>query len=122
MCFFFRSYRRKPFRVFFLSVIVCSVLEYLTSYCLEQLWGIRWWDYSGHFLNINGRICLLGAVAFGLGGTALVCLFLPLYEKAYQRISKKWRIALCLLLLLVFIADATYCAVRPNVGPGISFG
>ncbi|MDO4934457.1 MAG: hypothetical protein Q4E71_07620, partial [Prevotella sp.] len=33
------------------------------------------WDYSGHFLNINGRICLLGAVSFGAGGTALICVF-----------------------------------------------
>ena len=87
---------------------------------LERRWGIRWWDYSGHFLNINGRICLLGALVFGLGGTALVCLFLPFYEKCYQKISKKWRICLCLILLLVFAADGAYCAMRPNMGEGIT--
>ena len=120
LCFLFRSYRRKPFRLFLLSMFVCSVLEYLTSYFLELRWGSRWWDYSGHFLNLNGRVCLLGAVVFGLGGTALVCLFLPLYEKAYHRLSGKWRLVLCLLLLIVFITDATYCAVWPNTGDGIS--
>ncbi|SOY29750.1 hypothetical protein AMURIS_02471 [Acetatifactor muris] len=120
LCFFFRSYRRKPFRVFFLSMLVCSVLEYLTSYFLELRWGIRWWDYSGHFLNLNGRVCLSGAVIFGLGGTALICLILPYYEKVYRRLSGKWRLVLCMVLLIVFIADATYCAVQPNTGDGIS--
>lgn len=118
--FLFHSFRRKPVRVFLLSAVVCSVLEYLTSFFLENKWGIRWWDYSGHILNINGRICLIGAVFFGLGGTALICVFLPLYEKIYHKLSKKWLITVCLLLLLVFVADAAYCAVRPNVGYGIS--
>lgn len=122
LCFLFRPLQRKPLRVFLLSAAVCSVLEYFTSWFLEWLWGIRWWDYSGHFLNLNGRICLVGAVVFGLGGTALVCLLLPLYDRLYREIPVKWRIAICLFLLLVFIADATYCAVRPNTGRGISSG
>ena len=122
LCFLLRSLRRKPFLVFGISLLLCSALEYLTSFFLERRWGIRWWDYSGHFLNINGRICLVGAVIFGLGGTALVCLFLPFYERLYQRIPKKWRTALCIVLLLAFTADAAYCAMRPNMGEGISSG
>lgn len=121
LCLCFRTLRKRPFLVFGLSLILCSVVEYLTSYFLELRWGIRWWDYSRHFMNINGRICLLGAVIFGLAGTALVCLLLPFYDKVYQRLSGKWRTVLCLLLLVVFVADATYCAVRPNVGKGISW-
>lgn len=122
LCLFLRSFQKKPWVVFVLSMVVCSVLEYFTSYFLERRWGIRWWDYSGHVWNLNGRICLLGAVVFGFGGTALVCLFLPYYEKIYRKISNKWRLALCLVLLLAFVADATYCAMRPNTGYGISFG
>lgn len=114
------SLRKRPILVFLLAMAICSLLEYLTSYFLEQRWGIRWWDYSGHRFNIGGRVCLLGAVVFGLGGTALICLFLPLYDKLYQRMPGKWRAAICLLLLLAFIADATYCAVRPNTGEGIT--
>ncbi|MDE7354192.1 MAG: putative ABC transporter permease [Acetatifactor sp.] len=121
LCFLLHSYRRRPLLVFGLSMLLCTGLEYLTSWLLEQRWGIRWWDYSGHFLNINGRVCLLGAMVFGLGGTALICLLLPAYEKGYRRIPPKLRMALCLILLLVFAADAAYCAMRPNVGRGITF-
>lgn len=121
LCFLLRSLRKRPLTVFLLSAILCSVLEYLTSFYLERHWGIRWWDYSGHFLNINGRICLLGAVTFGLGGTALVCFLLPFYEKIYLKLPKKWILFFTLLFLAVFIADATYCAINPNTGRGISF-
>lgn len=120
LCFFLHSYQKKPLKVFLWSLFVCSVLEYLTSYFLELQWGIRWWDYSGHFLNISGRICLLGAVVFGIGGTALVCLFLPIYQKIYNRFSQKWRLILMILLLLVFAADAAYCTMHPNTGYGIT--
>lgn len=117
---FLHSFRKKPVRVFFLSAVICSLLEYLTSFFLERHFGIRWWDYSGHFLNISGRICLLGTVTFGLGGTVLISLFLPFYEKMYQKISGKWRVILCVLLTVIFTADTAYCMVHPNTGYGIS--
>lgn len=120
LCLFLRRLQTRPVAVFLISMVICSALEYFTSYFLEKRWGIRWWDYSGHFLNLQGRICLLGAVTFGLGGALLVCLLLPLYERWYQKMPKGWRIGLTLLFLIVFILDATYCAMRPNVGEGIS--
>lgn len=121
LCLCFSSARRKPVRVFIFSSVICCVLEYLTSFFLERRFGIRWWDYSGHFLNINGRICLLGAAAFGIGGAGLVCLYLPLYEKIYFKILKTWRIVFCLLALAAFVADGAYCAMQPNVGKGITY-
>lgn len=120
LCLFFCPLRKKPVKVFFLSALLCSALEYLTGLYLEAHWGMRWWDYGGHFMNIGGRICLLGAAAFGLGGWALVCVFLPFYEKMYRKLSVKGRNLLCVVLLLVFAADAAWCAVKPNMGAGIS--
>lgn len=121
LCVLLYRMQKKPLPVFFLSMSVCTVLEYLTSLFLERKWGIRWWDYSGHFMNLNGRVCLMGAVFFGLGGTLLVCLFLPFYEKLYSRTTPKWRRIASIILLLVFIADGARCAMRPNTGTGISF-
>lgn len=62
----------------------------------------------------------MGAIAFGLGGSLLVCFLLPFYEKLYDRISAKWKTAAVLILLTVFVVDAAYSAIRPNVGSGIS--
>lgn len=112
--------KKKPWLVFFCSLVLCSVLEYFTSWFLEMRWGIRWWDYSGHFLNINGRICLLGALAFGIGGMVLVCFLMPFYERAIRKVPAKLRVMLSILLLLLFAADAAYAGIRPNMGYGIS--
>ncbi len=120
LCVCLQRIRERPFLVFVSSMLLSSLLEYFTSFFLEKRWGLRWWDYSGHTFQIGGRVCLAGAVLFGLGGTLLVCWFLPLYQRWYQRIPWNWRAGLTLVLLAVFVLDATYCALRPNVGEGIS--
>jgi len=54
--------------LFFLSMIITSVLEYITSWILEKLFDTKWWDYSHYKLNIKGRVCLLNSTLFGLMG------------------------------------------------------
>lgn len=51
--------------LFFAGVITTCTLEYFTSWALEKLFHARWWDYSEMRFNLNGRVCLLGGVAFG---------------------------------------------------------
>ena len=119
--FFLHRLSKKPVLTFILSAFICAVLEYAVSFCLEEMWGMRWWDYSGWFLNINGRICLVSAVAFGLGGMVLNCFLMPYYMRVYHRLPRNWRIALSLLFLAVFILDAAYCAVKPHTGDNVSY-
>ncbi len=54
--------------LFFLSMLITSVLEYITSWLLEKLFDTKWWDYSHYKLNIKGRVCLLNSTLFGLMG------------------------------------------------------
>ena len=56
---------KEPVLVFFLGMLISCVIEYSTSYILETIFHRRWWDYSDKILNLQGRICLLGAVTFG---------------------------------------------------------
>ncbi len=119
--FLLQKFYQRPVVTFLLSAAICSVLEYGASVLLEWKWGMRWWDYSEYFLNLNGRICLLGAVCFGLGGMLLNCYLLPYYMRMYHRIRPGWRMILCGILLAVFILDITYCAVKPHTGQGIAW-
>lgn len=54
--------------LFFASMILTSTLEYTTSWLLETLFHTKWWDYSNRFCNINGRVCLLNSILFGIMG------------------------------------------------------
>lgn len=55
-------------QVFLLSAAGSAVLEYVTSWVLEQAFHARWWDYSNVPLNIQGRIALPCTLAFGAAG------------------------------------------------------
>ena len=48
------------------GMLVGSVLEYVCSWGEELVLGSRSWDYSNMPFNINGRICLLYSIFWGL--------------------------------------------------------
>ena len=52
----FREILKNPVLTFIIIVIVCSIIEYMTSWYIELVSGLRYWDYTGVFLNLNGRI------------------------------------------------------------------
>ena len=54
-----------PIELFFIGGISAMVLEYFTSWLLEVIFHARWWDYTGRFGNINGRVTLSSFLAFG---------------------------------------------------------
>lgn len=112
---------RKPISVFLISMTVCSVLEYMAGSLLEKAWGVKWWDYSGMPFNLNGHICLMSCLMFGIGGLFLVFFLIPVYSGLYRRMPEKVRLAAALLLLGLFIVDAAHSADFPNVGKGITY-
>ena len=50
-------WRRNPAAEALLTIVLCGFVEYMTSWYLEATKGMRWWDYTGYFLNLDGRIC-----------------------------------------------------------------
>ena len=66
---FLNRLRSHPVIEFCAAIVLCGFLEYMTSVFMEfTTGGKKWWDYSGYFLNLNGRICAEGLLAFGIGG------------------------------------------------------
>ena len=94
-----------PLLVFLLGVIITSVIEYFTSWLLEMLFHVMWWDYSQRKFNLHGRICLAGAVTFGVMGT-LICHFVhPPLEQAILSLPYKTACIVAGSLFTVFIVD-----------------
>ena len=113
--------RNKPLQEFVAIIMLCGCIEYCVSWFLEQVYGgIKWWDYSDYFLNLNGRICAEGLLAFGFGGMLIVYFFAPLFDKLFQRIPKKILISVCLVLIFIFCTDVISSFRKPNMGNGIT--
>lgn len=115
------KFREKPLVEFLLTIVLCGCVEYFTSWFLEITHnGEKWWDYSGYFLNLNGRICAEGLLVFGLGGMAIVYVAAPLLDDFIRKLPYKILIPVCITLLAVFGADEVYSNRHPNTGKGIT--
>lgn len=66
-----------------------SVIEYVVSFLGEKILNTKWWDYSNRFLNINGRICLVYSIFWGLLGLYLVKIANPIIDKFLDKIKDK---------------------------------
>ena len=54
------------FLTFFGGLLLTSTLEYITSFLLEKLFHLSWWDYSKRKFNLHGRVCLRNSLLFGI--------------------------------------------------------
>ena len=106
------QYKNNILTVFFLSVVICSILEYLTSYFMEKIFKARWWDYSERKFNLNGRICGENAIAFGIVSIVVLYGLNPLIEKLLSNINEKALLIITIIGLIIFISDTiTSCKV-----------
>lgn len=112
--------RHRPALEFLAAVVLCGAVEYAASWYLQNRHGEKWWDYTGYFLNLNGRICAEGLLVFGLGGIAVVYVAAPLLDNVFRRIRRRLLIPLCAVLLVLFAVDEAYSAKYPNTGKGIT--
>lgn len=96
------------YKVIFISgMIICSVLEYFISWLFERLFGARWWDYSDWPLNINGRICAVSILGFGIAsliGTQIIIPAVYGYVSAMPPFRLYTVSAFIMLLLITDIA------------------
>ena len=116
-----KRFRMRPKVEFSMAVLLCGCIEYFTGFFLELTHnGQKWWDYTGYFLNLHGRICAEGLLVFGIGGMAFVYVIAPLIDNWVKEHLNKRLSAACLVLLLLFGADVIYSHFEPNVGEGVT--
>lgn len=115
-----RKILNNPLLTFVIVMVICAVLEYSTSCYLEIMNGEKWWDYSGYFLNLNGRICLEGILFFGVGGCFCIYVIAPFLDSCFNKVPKKIQIICCIILVVLFLIDLVYSTYHPNMGAGIT--
>ncbi len=66
-----------------------SVVEYICSWWQEVFIGSRSWDYSHMPFNINGRICLLYSIFWGILGVVWIKILYPWTAKLILKIPNR---------------------------------
>ena len=101
------KYLNDPIILFVMAVVLCSILEYFTSYLMEKLFKARWWDYSNKKFNVNGRICLDNLVAFGALGLLVMYVINPFITNLIGNFSFNLLKIVSLVLLVILLVDMT---------------
>lgn len=112
--------RRRPVLHLIATVVLCGVVEYFGGWALETIFDKKWWDYSGYFFNIDGRVCAEGLFVFGAAGMAFIYVLAPLLDNMIRKARQKILIPVEAVLLVFFIIDVIYSAFVPNTGDGIT--
>lgn len=99
--------------------LVGSLVEYFVSFFGEMLLNVKWWDYSDRFLNINGRICFLYSIFWGLLGLYLMKGINPKIDKFINWIKGKVNLnflrSIVFLLIIFLFIDCLISGYAINV-------
>lgn len=101
-------------KLFIVGFIFGSIAEYLLSYGLESVYGIKFWNYEYLKFNLNGRISLVFSFYWGILSILLIKIAKPLIDKLVDRIKPHTRNIIELGILIFLIIDflITFWAIQ----------
>ena len=88
-----------------------SIIEYIISYILEAIYGMRFWEYSYLKYNLNGRICLIYSIFWGILTAILIKYLSPKIDKVLNKIKNK-KIAIILFIFFIINSICTVWAIN----------
>lgn len=97
------NYTNNILVLFILTMFTCSSLEYITSFLMEKIFKLRWWDYSQMKFNINGRICLETMTPFSILGVLAIKYATPFFITNINKLSEKTILIISIILITLFI-------------------
>lgn len=107
-----------PLAIAVLILVIVSSVEYVGHWVLDTFFSFRPWDYSAKPFNINGRVCLEDSLRFVVLGMIELYLVLPLFERLFDRISKRANLILCGVLAGAFMLDIVLSVGMLLMGQG----
>lgn len=108
MILFLEKYSNDLFVLFVMSSFIATFIEYITSYIMEILFKVRWWDYSEKKFNINGRVCLSNSMWFGILGVILILFINPFIENILFGININILQILSISLIFIILIDVIF--------------
>ena len=98
--------------IFCTAFFVLSLWEYFVGFLLEKLFKTKYWDYSKNRFNINGRVCLLNSIYWGLLSIFFIEIWNPIVEIQIQKIPQYILLYIDTVLIIYIMADMVSSSVR----------
>ncbi len=95
----------RPVELFLASMVAATVFEYVVGVLMETLFKVKYWDYSSHRFQFQGRICLQSSLCWGFLGLILARAIHPPVETIVVWLPLWGLIVVDVLLSAAFISD-----------------
>lgn len=97
--------------VFAGSVILATVLEYMTSLIMELIFHTRWWDYSKFRFNLKGRVCLIVSLFWGILAIFMLHVLQPGINELLLQLPRNWGEIMGYIIIPLFLIDIAVTSV-----------
>ena len=102
LIFLLYRYKDNVVKLFLYGMVLGGIIEYLISYILEAMYGIRFWEYSYLYSNLNGRICLIYSIFWGLLAAVIIKYIKSIIDYIIKKIPYKNLVTIIILLFTFF--------------------
>lgn len=112
MILFLDGFKNNMVLLFFISVIVLTLWEYIVGVLLEKLFHTRYWDYSNHKFNYKGRICLTNSIEWGILGVLFINYIHPFIIGILRYINFTYVAIISCVIAFILLVDAIISVIK----------
>lgn len=109
---FLKRFENQLILLFFMGVIVLTFWEYIVGVMLEKMFKTKYWDYSKHKFNFQGRICLTNSICWGILGILFVKYIHPFIENIVSNINPIILYYIVAILSVVILIDMIVSIIK----------
>ena len=93
------------------SLVVTTLIEFITGLVLERVFHAKWWDYTDKPLNIMGYVCLPFSLMWGLACVGVIRLLHPAVSDVIA-VTPRWLQIVLICIFYVYAAADLTVTVR----------
>lgn len=106
------GFENQPIFLFIVAIVVLTIWEYAVGVFLETAFDTKYWDYSDHKFNFQGRICLTNSIYWGILGVVFIKYIHPLMQKMVAKVDIRIWYVVITILGIVFIVDSIVSIIK----------
>lgn len=112
MFLFLEGVANKPILLFLIAIVVLTAWEYVVGVFLETVFHTKYWDYSDHKINFQGRICLTNSIFWGVLGVLFVKYIHPFVQEIIGKIDTGLLNYVLAILFTIFVIDTVISVIH----------
>lgn len=98
--------------LFFGSMVLTTVLEFIIGFIMESFFHDKWWDYSNNPFNIKGYVCLEFSLIWGFACVLVVNVIHPIIAHLVSHVPVKLGWLLIWIFAVIMAVDALITLVE----------